>query len=117
MVRSAGAEPDGTRLAYPNTAVDSEDDARRAAQTIETKAEIAALACISDATHRPDVVAALRAAARANRDLTQADLDRINTLFARQLVSKRSAARSSTSFASSKTSARVSKYRPVMERL
>ena len=65
VIRSAGGEPDGTRLAYPEAAVDSEDDARRAAQTIETKAEIAALACISDATHRPDVVAALRAAARA----------------------------------------------------
>ena len=65
VVRAAGAEPDGPMLSYPVAAIDGPADARRAAQTIEAKIEIASLACISDATHRPEVVAALRAAARA----------------------------------------------------
>lgn len=64
-IRDAGAEPDGPLLSYQEAAVNSVADARRAAQTIEAKVEIAALACIGDAVHRPDVVAALRAAARA----------------------------------------------------
>jgi hypothetical protein len=64
-IREAGAEPDGPLLSYQEAAVDSVADARRAAQTIEAKVEIAALACISDAAHRSEVVAALRAAARA----------------------------------------------------
>jgi hypothetical protein len=64
-IRAADAEPDGPLLSYPEAAVDTVADARREAQTIEAKVEIAALACISDAAHRPDIVAALRAAARA----------------------------------------------------
>ena len=64
LVRAAGAEPDGPELTYQG-AVDTVADARRAAQTIESQAEIAALACITDPTRRPEVVAALRAAARA----------------------------------------------------
>jgi hypothetical protein len=64
-IRDGGAEPDGPLLGYREAAVNSVSDARRAAQTIEAKVEIAALACLSGAAHRPDVVAALRAAARA----------------------------------------------------
>ena len=64
-IRAKGAEPDGPLVSYQEAAVDSAADARRVAETIEAKVEIAALACISDAAHRPDVVAALRAAARA----------------------------------------------------
>jgi len=64
-IRAIGAEPDGPLLSYQEAAVNSVADARREAQTIEAKVEIAALACVNDAAHRPDVVAALRAAARA----------------------------------------------------
>ena len=64
-IRSAGGEPDGPHLGYREAAVDSIADARRAAQTIEAKVEIAALACISDTACRSDIVAALRAAARS----------------------------------------------------
>jgi hypothetical protein len=67
QIRAMGAEPDGPQLSYPE-AVDSTADARRAAQAIEAKVEIAALACISDTSHRPDVIAALRAAARAEAE-------------------------------------------------
>lgn len=62
-IRSAGEEPDGAHLSYPEAAVDSLADARRAAQTIEATVQIAALACISDAARRSDIVAALRASA------------------------------------------------------
>lgn len=65
QIRSAGAEPEGPQLSYPETIVNSVDDARRAAETIEARVQIAAVACISDPTHRPEVVAALRASARA----------------------------------------------------
>ena len=65
QIRAAGAEPVGPHLSYREPAIDSAADARRAAQTVEAEVEIAALACIGDAAHRPDVVAALRAAARA----------------------------------------------------
>ncbi len=68
LIRAAGAEPDGPLLAYQDTPIDTVADAQRAAQTLETKVEIASLGCISDATHRPEVVAALRAAARAEAD-------------------------------------------------
>lgn len=64
VIRAAGAEPDGPHLSYRES-VSSAADARREAQMIETKVEIAALACIADAKHRSEVVAALRAAARA----------------------------------------------------
>jgi len=64
VIRAAGASPDGPHLSYEE-AISSASDARRAAQTIEAKVEIAALACISDVAHRSDVVAALRDAARA----------------------------------------------------
>lgn len=65
LIRQAGAEPDGPQLSYQAAAVNTSTDAQRAAQTVEAKVEIAALACIGDAAHRPEVVAALRAAARA----------------------------------------------------
>ena len=65
QIQTTGAEPVGPHLTYREGAVSSAADARRAAQTIEAEVEIAALACISDAAHRPDVVAALRAAAQA----------------------------------------------------
>ncbi len=65
QIRAAGAVPVGPHLTYREAAVNSAADAQRAAQTIETEVEIAALACISDAAHRPDVVAALRTAARS----------------------------------------------------
>jgi len=65
QIHAAGADPAGPQLGYQGVAVNSAADARRAAQTIEAKVEIAALACISDTAHRPEVVAALRAAARA----------------------------------------------------
>lgn len=65
VIRSAGADPNGPRLSYPEAAVDSLADARRAAQTIEATVQIAALACISDAAHRSDIVTTLRASARA----------------------------------------------------
>jgi hypothetical protein len=68
LIRADGAEPNGSQLAYQDGPVDTVADARRAAQTIETKVEIAALACISDETQRPEVVAALRAAARAEAE-------------------------------------------------
>ena len=65
QIRAMGAEPVGPHLAYREATVNSAADAQRAAQTLEAEVQIAALACIGDATHRPDVVAALRAAARA----------------------------------------------------
>jgi len=65
LIRSAGAEPDGPHLSYPEAALNSLADAQRAAQTIEATVQIAALACISDTAHRSDVVATLRASARA----------------------------------------------------
>jgi hypothetical protein len=65
LIRTAGAEPAGPHLSYQEPAISSVADARRTAQTIEAKAEIAALACITDAAHRPEVVTAVRAAARA----------------------------------------------------
>lgn len=65
VIRSAGAEQGGPQLSYPEAAVNSLADARRAAQTIEATVQIAALACISDAAHRSDIVATLRASARA----------------------------------------------------
>lgn len=65
VIGAAGAEPDGPQLSYRQAAFESEADARRAAQTIEAKVEIVAVACIDDAAHRREVVAALRAAARA----------------------------------------------------
>lgn len=65
QIRAAGAEPDGPRVSYQVAAVDSATDARRAAQTIEATVQDAALACIEDTEHRPEVIAALRAAARA----------------------------------------------------
>ena len=65
QIRATGAEPVGPHLTYREAAVNSAADARRAAQSIEAEVEIAALACISAAAHRADVVAALRAAARA----------------------------------------------------
>ena len=64
VIRAADAEPDGPQIAYAQAAVDSVADARRAAQTVEAKVTIAAMACMDDTAHRPDVVAALRAAAR-----------------------------------------------------
>jgi uncharacterized protein DUF4439 len=67
-IRHAGTEPDGPLLSYREAAVNSVADARRAAQTIEAEVEIAALACISDAAYRSEVVTALRAAARAAAD-------------------------------------------------
>jgi hypothetical protein len=65
QISAADGEPDGPRVSYPVAAVNSATDARRAAQAIEATVQTAALACINDAKHRPDVVAALRAAARA----------------------------------------------------
>jgi len=65
QIRAMSAEPVGPHLAYQEATVNSDTDARRAAQTIEAEVQIAALACIGDTAHRPDVVAALRAAARA----------------------------------------------------
>lgn len=65
VIRAAGAEPDGPQLSYRHAAVESGADARRAAQAIEAKVEIAAVSCLDDAAHRSEVVAALRAAARA----------------------------------------------------
>ncbi len=68
LIGAAGEEPAGTRLAYRHAPTDTVADAQRAAQTIETKVEIASLTCIGDAKHRSEVVAALRAAARAEAD-------------------------------------------------
>ena len=68
LIGAAGEEPDGSQLAYQQAPIDTVADARLAAQTIETKVEIASLTCIGDAKHRPEVVAALRAAARAEAD-------------------------------------------------
>src|SRR5262245_55102319 len=65
LIRADGAEPERPHLSYPEASIHSVTDAQRAAQTIEAKVEIAALACINDTAHRPDSVAALRAAARA----------------------------------------------------
>lgn len=65
VIRAADAEPDGPHLSYQEAAISSAADARRAAQAMEAKVEIAALACIGDVAHRSDVVAALRAAAQA----------------------------------------------------
>lgn len=65
VIRRTGATPDGPMPAYPAAAVDTDADARRAAQTVEAKVAIASLACITDPDHRPEILAALRAAARA----------------------------------------------------
>ena len=68
VVREAGGQPDGPKMAYRAGPIESTGDARRAAQTVEAKVAVAAMACIADAFHRPDVVAAVRAAARAAAD-------------------------------------------------
>lgn len=65
QIRSAGEEPDGPHLSYPEAAVDSIADARRSAQTIEATVQTAAVACIGDAARRSEIVAALRASARS----------------------------------------------------
>lgn len=68
QIRAMGAEPDGPLITYWLAEVNSVADARRTAQTIEAKVEIAALACIDDEAHRSEVIAALRTAARSAAD-------------------------------------------------
>jgi hypothetical protein len=68
IVRDAGGDPDGPHLSYQAGPIESTADARRAVQTVESKVAVAAMSCIADPEHRPDVVAAVRAAARTAAD-------------------------------------------------
>jgi hypothetical protein len=68
IVQEADGKPDGPHLSYQAAPIESAADARRAAQTVESKVAVAAMSCIADAQHRPDVVAAIRAAARMAAD-------------------------------------------------
>lgn len=68
IVRDVGGEPGGPHLSYQAGPIESAAEARRAAQTVESKVAVAAMSCIADAEHRPDVVAAIRAAARTAAD-------------------------------------------------
>ncbi|MFL6091137.1 MAG: DUF4439 domain-containing protein [Aeromicrobium sp.] len=67
-IRVLHGEPVGPQMGYALEPIDSNDTARVAAQSVEGKAVAATVTNLGNAHHRVEIVAALRASARARAE-------------------------------------------------